>query len=274
MDFVKIDAGNKADFSSVLPEGYIKGREVSIGAVEEDVVCGAVSFSFDGEEYMIDWIYVEPQKRLMGVGKGLIEEVRKFVSAVGLCPIRMLIEGDEESGLYEFVLSLEDEDHPIVVEYSHDRYTITTDDFAQSPAMDRLNEGPVQTSYKASSFWSLDKKERAKALSMILDGFSVFDEEAFKKSSEKDCCLVEKRNDEIESFILVQRLGDDTLQLSYLYSIKPKALAAVLQDLYATLLEYGENQTVFFEPITDESRKLAKTFFADAKKMPLYEVEL
>gem|GEM_PF-7032388 len=38
MDFVKIDAGNKGDFSSVLPEGYIKGREVSIGAVEEDVV--------------------------------------------------------------------------------------------------------------------------------------------------------------------------------------------------------------------------------------------
>ena len=84
MNYIKIDQSNRMDFASVLPEAFSQEPYIALGAYEPDgSVCGAVSLSDDGEQYGIDWLYVTPKKRLMGIGLGLVKEVKHMVSKIG-----------------------------------------------------------------------------------------------------------------------------------------------------------------------------------------------
>ena len=274
MYFVEIDESNKELFSHVLPEAMIDGLGISIGAVSDDLTVGAVSLSFNGEEYSIDWLYVTPSDRLKGVGRGLINEVRSMVSDIGICPIRMAISSSDESGLFPFILAIDDEDHPIDITYSHDRYVVSASDFSGSGALEEILSAGMVTDYVTGSFMKEDTAVRGKLLSEASKIFAVSDEEKFFSTCEKDLCLVTKKKGEIHAFVLVQREGENILKLSYLQSKDSKALVSLFQDLSAVLTEYPDNMTIFFDTVTAESKLLADKLFSDATKEAVYDIEL
>ena len=274
MVFVNIDEENIDEFASVLPRTMMDGLGVSLGAVIDDEVCGAISLSFDGEEYTIDWFYVTPSRRLRGVGRGLIQEVRNMVGEVGIAPIRMNVDASDESGLYQFFLSIEDEDTPIDMVYSHDRYVVSSKEFLNSSAMEKLQSNIRDQKFSAELFWDQDKEDIEGLLSDISKNFSVFDEESFAESCEKDLCVVEKRKGTIEAFVLVQRVDDDSLTLTYIYSINPKALMCAFCDLTVMLEEYGTPQRISFETINKNSMLLAQKLFPNGHMECIYEVEI
>ena len=273
MIFVDIDDTNIEDFADVLPQDYIDGLGISIGAVEGDTACGAISLSFDGANYHIDWIFVTASMRLRGIGRGLIHEARAPVTEVGLFTMLMQLDASDDSGLYPFILSVADEEGPIELTYSHDRYVITRDDFLASPAVGKLIQMPKLADFKPGYFWNMKEEERKEAFSLITKDFSVVDEESFERSCEKKLCLVGKRKDKTETFVLVQRDDADLLTLSYLYSSDPKALACMFQMLYALLEKYESSLTINFEPINKQSRLLADKLFSNAKREAVYEAE-
>ena len=274
MVFVEIDETNIKQFSSVLPLELIDGLGISIGAAEDEEVWGAISLSYNGEEYNVDWLYVSPSVRFQGIGRELIREVRSLVANAGLCPIRMQVNASDDSGLYGFLLSIEDEDPPIDVIYSHDRYIITTEDFSRSAIIEKVANEHMVTAYETERFWSLDTSAREDMFNLIVENFSVFDEAKFSASCEKDLCLATRTKGRPEAFILVEREDETTLKLSYLYAANPKALASLFQDVSAMLMEYPNPQTVYFEPITPESKRLADRIFRDVKKERIFEAEL
>ena len=107
MNYIRIDATNIDDFTSVLPASYFDGAGICLGAYEEDgSVCGAIALSYDGVQYDIDWLYVVGEKRLAGVGTGLIREVKHIVAELGVAPIRAQFDIEEDTGLYAFFLTV------------------------------------------------------------------------------------------------------------------------------------------------------------------------
>ncbi|MCR4797323.1 MAG: hypothetical protein K5853_02630 [Lachnospiraceae bacterium] len=187
MYFVKIDGSNKALFSHVLPESMIDGLGISIGAVSDDVTVGAVSLSFIGEEYSIDWLYVAPSERLKGVGRGL----------------------------FPFVLAIDDEDNPIDITYSHDRYVISATDFSGSKGLDKVLGSGMILDYETGSFMKEDAAVRGNLLSEASEFFTVSDVEKFVSTCENDLCLVAKKKGEIYALALVQRESEKTRRRVY-----------------------------------------------------------
>ncbi len=273
MYFVKIDESNKELFSHVLPESMIDGLGISIGAILDGVTVGAVSLSFNGEEYSIDWLYVAPSERLKGVGRGLIHEVRSMVSDIGICPIRMALSSSDDSGLFPFVLAIDDEDNPIDITYSHDRYVISATDFSGSKGLDKVLGSGMFLDYETGSFMKEDAAVRGNLLSEASEIFTVSDVEKFVSTCENDLCLVAKKKGEIYALALVQRESENVLRLSYLHSKNPKALTSLLQDLLAVLSEYPDDMVIYFDTVTVEAILLANKLFPDAKKEAIYDIE-
>ncbi|MBP3784094.1 MAG: GNAT family N-acetyltransferase, partial [Butyrivibrio sp.] len=67
---VLIDDLNRGTFDSVIPETIsLTDTRVAVACVDDkDYILGAVSYQVVGFEYVIDWLYVEPQARRQGVG--------------------------------------------------------------------------------------------------------------------------------------------------------------------------------------------------------------
>ena len=64
MNYLRVTKENAGDFLSVLPERFCTGRDVSLAAYEDDgAVCGAVSVTYGGDQYDVNWLYVAPEKR-------------------------------------------------------------------------------------------------------------------------------------------------------------------------------------------------------------------
>lgn len=59
-------------------------NRISIGVVdEEDKILGAISYIVVRYEYVIDWVYVEPQVRRRGLGTGLVDKVIETIMPTG-----------------------------------------------------------------------------------------------------------------------------------------------------------------------------------------------
>ena len=171
MNYIRIDATNLDGFTSVLPASYFDGAGICLGAYEEDgSVCGAIALSYDGVQYDIDWLYVVGEKRLAGVGTGLIREVKHIVAELGVAPIRAQFDIEEDTGLYAFFLSMDDPDFTVDVAYSHNRYFSNTEDFIES-----FGGGDFLKLPRPRLFWSLKEELKDQALSLAMEHLEITD---------------------------------------------------------------------------------------------------
>ncbi len=270
MNYIRIDATNLDGFTSVLPASYFDGAGICLGAYEEDgSVCGAISLSYDGTQYDIDWLYVAGEKRLAGVGTGLIREVKHIVAELGVAPIRAQFDIEEDTGLYAFFLSMDDPDFTVDVAYSHNRYFSNTEDFIES-----FGGGDFLKLPRPRLFWSLKEELKDQALSLAMEHLEITDAERFESSCEKTLCLAVSDGEIVNSFMLVQHTPSGDLSLSYLYAKDQKALVGMLKAAAIEAQENFHDKNIFFDAVTDEAEALANKILPGAIRHAVYEVEL
>ena len=270
MNYTLADENNIRSFMSVLPEILIEDNSRSIIAYEDDgTVCGAVSVSRGDIYYDIDWIYVTPHKRLSGVGRGLITEVKKMVDAVGLFPVHALFDTSTGNGLYEFFLSISQEEMIVDVEYSHDRYMVSVSDFVEYPAFKK--DYPVK--YTPKYFFKLDEKERNLVMEKTVGNLTITSEQDFPVSCEKALCIAVFEYKTPVGFTMVQKDSETNLHLTYLYADNKMALYSLFKYAVAILKKKYMDRKIYFDPLTAESERLAENLFPNADVHKIYEAE-
>ncbi len=269
--YIEINDENKGDFSTVLPELLMDHIGLSVGAVNsKDEVCGAISLSFDGVQYDIDWIYVTPEMRLKGVGRGLISEVKRMVDRIGICPIYARFDPMDNSGLYEFFLSLDSSHMVVDVTYSHDRYEVSAQDFLHSEHL-KMKKDPQ---FMADRLWELEEDKIEGIMGLVLENYSIRDPEVFMETCEKNLCFAILDDNRILGVMVVQKLPDGDLLLSYIYSREIRATASLLMAAALGLKRNYKNKKIYFDVVSREAEIMAKKFFPEARPIHIYEADL
>ena len=270
ISFLRIDESNVTDFASVLPSKLNLSGKAVIGAYDEkDQVLGAVAVSTDREQYDIDWLYVDPEVRLQGIGKALVKEVKRMIESIGYRPITASFDGNEENGLYAFFVSVSSVDLMIDVSYTYDRMELTTEDFYKSEAM--TQRGRID--YVPEYFWDMDEAKRNEMLDLTTGILTITDIDEFEGNCEKRLCLGVYTENGPQAFMLVQKDDDDRFELSYLYSVNSKCLMAILGAAAAEIRRNYKGKQIYFDIVSPEARALADAIFPDAVRIPVYTAE-
>ena len=270
MNYLRVTKENASDFSSVLPERFCTGRDVSLAAYEDDgAVCGAVSVTYGDNQYDVNWLYVVPEKRRQYVASGLIREIKSMVNVIGIYPIRAEFEISDDNGLYGLFLSVSDPDFPVELDYSYDRYYVTAEDLLSSEVMKKFkmfSDTPIP-------IWNMEESFRNSVMDIAMEHLAVTDPETFEESCEKKLCLAVMEDNEILSFMLTQVDQNRNLKLSYLYSKAPAALMSMLFRSSQWLKKDYRKAQITFDPVTKEAEKLAHKIFPNAETRAVYEAE-
>ena len=270
MNYIKIDKENKKDFLSVLPDNLADDLGISLGAYTEDGnVCGAISLSFDGTQYDLDWIYVVPEKRNMGLGKSLLKEVKRLVADIGICPIRARFDTSEENGLYLFFNSVSDADLIVDVDFSHYRYATTAKEFMESTKVDKK----AKPHLRLSGFWKLSEEQREDAFREAEEHLIVTDFERFESLCEKPLCIAVSNEEELLAYMLVQNTPAGDLSLSYLSSKNYMAFMLLLMAAASEVKNAYGDRKIFFDVVSEQADSLAQKIFPNAEKIPVYEAD-
>ncbi len=269
MIFVKIDSENAEAFAPVLPEDYdAAGPAVTIGAADDTgAVLGAISLIHEIDQAEITWLYVAESARKQGVGRALMRELRNMVTEIGFCPVVAQYDGAEDSGLYEFFLSLDDTEFFAETDYSHDRVEIKAGDFYN----DEMIKGEAKLSYAAFNFWDADDDLRKAMLDLSADHLQILDEESFRNSCVQSLCKAVESEGKPLAFMLVEKAPNGDLLLSYLHSKDPVALMTILKAAASGVKKNYKQKTISFDLMTPEAEAIAKKLFPEAERRPIYE---
>ena len=270
INYLQITEENLAFFSSVLPDGLvIADNRVSIGAFDEDEGClGAVSFSLVGFEYVIDWLYVDEEFRLQGIGKALVNMVIDIVMKTGdRYPITARFEYDDENSLYAFFLSLPD----ILTDFSHKRYYITSNDIKNITSLRRSAGKEIST----ERFFDkpIDEQKRILAKLEYEETFTVADYDKWKENCEQNLCLGVFAKNNLLDLIIMTKLPGGNLELSYLYGKYPKGLMELLSDAVAKIELFFPGAQLTFDAMNEASTRMADHLFPKTKTALVYEAE-
>jgi len=270
INFLQITEDNLNFFMPVIPDGLeIADNRVSIGAFDEDEGClGAVSFSLVGFEYVIDWIYVDEEFRLRGIGKALINKVIDIVMKTGdRYPITARFEYDDENSLYAFFLSLPD----VLTDFSHKRYYITPSDIRDISSLHKSSGKDVST----ERFFDRPLNEQKRILAKLEyeETYTVSDYDKWKENCEQNLCLCVFAKNSLLDLIIMTKLPGGNLELSYLYGKYPKGLMELLSDAVAKIELFFPGAQLTFDAMNEASTKMADHLFPKAKTALIYEAE-
>ena len=271
MNYIRVSGENRSEFASVLPEIFTDENRVSLVAYEDDgTVCGAVSLSYAGYQYNVDWLYVVPERRRSKVGTGLLKEVQYMVASIGICPIIARFDASKDNGLYEFFMDVSNPDMLVDVEYAFDRYNVSAEDFINSEVLKKKGE----MDYVPVYLFDMDEEQREKAFDKAMEHLVLLDTEGFEESCVKELCFAVENNGEISALMIVQKEVEGELHLSYLYSEDGKSLMSMLVPAAREVRKNYKGYSISFDAVTDEAELLAKKFFPKAERGLIYEAEL
>lgn len=266
--YVLLEEKNRKDFRSVFPDVIPEeGNRISLGAYREDgAVLGAISYVLNNCQYDIDWIYVDPDARLQGVGIGLLQEIIRIMSGTmeryPLCARFAVTE--EDTCLHRFFLSCPGMD----VSYSHERYFVTAEDLKTIKPLQRKAE----SRFRSAGFFDepLDWQKRTLTLLARSGQFSVADYETWKKECAPELCKCLTIKNNLVSLIFVQKDRKD-LELSWLYSNYQPGLLTLLTDTVSDANRFYPMAALTFEAINEKSDLLARHLFPEARHTHIYE---
>ena len=266
--YVLLDEKNRGDFQNVFSDDIPEeGNRVSLGAYRPDgAVLGAVSYALNNYQFDIDWLYVAPEARCLGVGSGLLHEIEKIMTDTGeRYPLsaRFVVSNDQ-TALHRFFLSLSGAD----VSYSHERYFVKAGDLQAAKPLFQKTEMRFQSEYFFDR--PIDWQERTLAMLARTQDLSVMDYESWKKECAPELCRCLMIQDELVGLIFVRKDKRD-LELSWLYCNHPTGLFSLLTDVAADANRYFPKAALTFDAINERSDQLARRFFPNAQHMHIYE---
>ena len=268
-NYIQISEDNRDAFADVLPEKLkLKGKRVAVGAVDDEgTVLGAMSYILMEYEYIVDWIYVEPEMRRNHIGTGFIDLIIKMMRETGdAFPLTIRYEfADDDRLLHHFFISLSYMDS----DYSHERYYITADEIKNASLPKRNADHEM----KITNFFDETYDEQLKLLATIAAGGEYFVDEysEWKEQCVSELCRVLYVGEEAVDLIFVQRLSDGNLELSYLYGKDPVGLLELISMSITDMIKLYPNASLVFDAINEESLKIAEYLFPDSKSVHIYE---
>ena len=272
LNCVLIEEDNRSDFDNVFPDAIeLTDARVAVAAVddEEEVILGAVSYKVVGYEYVIDWLFVEPQVRRQGVGTYLINEVLRAVAQSGeLLPVTASFEiGEEDDGLRAFFVSCE----LLTTSYSHERYYVSPEEMKGSDALHKS----AKTEHKIVNFFDQSEREQKIILSLLSKQqlYTVHNYEEWRKECAPELCQCSYVNDNPAELIFMKKLSNGNLELAYLYGKEPKGLIELLGSTLSKMEALFPGASLTFDAVNDESMQLAKHLFPKAKTAKVYVAE-
>ncbi len=270
MNYVWIDDNNRSSFRSVLPKAYTEGKDhICIGAYDDDgFVCGALCYRYASYQYDVLWLYVAEEKRKQGVGTGLLDLLFRIVGKSGeIYPINALFEPYEEEGLYAFFLGYA----RMETAYSHDRFYVQPREVRGIKIPGTGTKDPLPQ----EQFFDLPEAAQRKILEQLERecGYVVPDYETWKKTAVPELSRVILHNGSLMCLLLVQKLPDGNLELSYLYSKYPKGLVELLTGAAWDTESYYPKAKLVFDAVNQDSVSMAEKLFPNAQRVPIYEAE-
>ena len=268
---VLIEENMRDDFESVFPsELNLSDTRVAVAAVDdEDFILGAISYEVVNYEYHIDWLFVEPSYRRMGIGTFLIDQVLRAVMQTGeRLPVtaRFELEEDNEE-LYFFFLS----NPNMTLSYSHERYYVNNESIRSSSILHRA----INTTVKRVPFFKKTINEQKSILHMLSqkETYTVTDYDRWKEGCVHELCQCVYVNNNLVDLIFMKKLPGGNLELSYLYGKYPRGLMELLSDIVSKIETLYPQASLTFEAISEEAQNLADNLFPKAKAVHVYEAE-
>lgn len=268
---VLIENDNKKEFDSVFPATLdIIDSRVAVACVnDEDYILGAISYQVVGSEYVIDWLYVEPDARRQGVGTYLIDQVLRAVANSGeILPVTAQFEfREDDDELHTFFLSCQ----IMNTSYSHDRYYVSPDEVKASDALHRS----IKAKHSIELFFDKPIDEQLKILHMlsIHETYDVTNYEAWKQECVPELCQCIYVNNNLVDLVFMRKLSNGNLELSYLYAKYPRGLLELLASTVAKMEALFPSASLTFDAFSDEYKMLADHLFPKARKTQVYEAE-
>lgn len=269
---VLIDEENRDVFDSVFPDIIeLTDDRVAVAAVddEDEVVLGAISYKVVGFEYVIDWLYVEPQVRRQGVGTYMINEVLRAVVQSGeILPVTAQFEfREDDNSLHTFFLSCQ----IMTTSYSHERYYVSPEQIRASDALHRS----VKAEHKVVRFFDQSVNEQKAILNMLSrqQTYTVLNYEKWKAECVPELCQCIFVNSNLVDLIFMRKLSNGNLELAYLYGKYPRGLIELLSSTVSKMEALFPGASLTFEAMSDESMQLAQHLFPKAKTAHVYEAE-
>ncbi len=270
-----IEDDNREDYAGVFPETIeLTDNMVAVAACDVDsgYVVGAISYSLVSYEYVIDWIYVEPDFRRKGIGVGLVNEVLRAVMQSGdrfpvIAQYENNSEGESDAEMHLFFLSCDN----MTTSYSHDRYYVKAEDIKNVDKLHKTTTSELTT----QEFFEQSENDQKKILRMLgaTQNYEVIDYDKWKEECIKELCNCVFVKNNLVDLIFMKRLKDMNVELAYLYGKYPKGLLELLSTTVSRLETLYPKASLTFDAMTDESQLLATHLFGKAKKVHIYEAE-
>ena len=269
MNYVLVQKNNYEDFTDVLPFTEMSNRNrYTIGAYDDDgMVAGAISFALFDDQYEVDWLYVIPPMREMGVATGLFNEIHRYISGTGeIYPIRAEFEVTEEDmSLLGFFLSRNEMD----TGFSHYRFYVSPMDMAESEGL----KLPAGTELTCKKYFSLPTMYQNRYLSIITadHNFLIEDRNKWKGECIPELCKVACDGDKLMGAMFIMGRADGNLELSYFYSTTPIATKILAINVASQISANYPEAKLIFDCVGDKALPLAQRLFPYAEKVCIYE---
>ncbi len=265
--YLYIDESNQLDFDTLLPRGFAtEENRVCIGiADEEDNLLGTVSYVLIQFEYLIDWIYVEPSYRGQGAGSRLLNKVIETVMATGdLFPI---IARFPYTQIQYPVFCLFQSNEKMMLSYSHERFLISAEEIQKAENLH------VHLHFPSVCFFDLPEEKQKEILKEMetRHGYVIDSYDRWKRSMVSAFCRCVFSEDELVDLVLIRRLLNGDLEVSFAYGKNGVGLMALFAEVTAEAEKKYPGAALTFDTINEKAAQLAQKLFPEATSIPIYE---
>lgn len=109
VEFTRITKENIEWFKGMLPEETgseraLQRRTLMLGAVSDGAACGIIVVGYEKEMAELRWIYVSPEFRNQGIGKGLLDEIETEKKTVKIRQTMAIYPSDDNGEIMDRLL--------------------------------------------------------------------------------------------------------------------------------------------------------------------------
>ena len=215
MKVTEITSDNAEYFEDLIPEGYLENENLLwLGAIAGDgTACAVLGSGVYEDMAYIEWIYTDPSYRKEGAARALMKLLKTFLRKVKVKILQISFSEDDEN-LEEFL-----EDEGFIVNDDRESYSFPVRDLIYSEMIDRYGEehDSVDRVVTLAGF------EKPDAFYEYMQGHGI----PFVKASEdlSSSLIRINKEGEIEGCMLISRLQDGDIEISYLISDGPAGSA-------------------------------------------------
>lgn len=271
MEITAINTENLQLFQSLLYPATVEAISVglpvvALGAVDEGAACGALSGVPDGDAIAIHSIFVAHASRGRGAGAALISELSRIARPV--------------DGIYElrssFTLGCEDhETLPGFFKALGFRVSELVNGVVSVP-LSALEKLPfyenTKPDYKVYSFNELSENMlRSYEKRMKIDAGPILHKPLMSAPLDRECSVVTVSGSEIDGCMLVERLGERKLSLSYA-DAGSNQNAGVFSSMLITayhlaIKKYPPDTEILIQPVTTLAQALVSRLAPEARRI-------